>query len=293
MKFARTPLATLYDRVYNDRNMAALERLVVKLSAAGFLAHLAGIALARTFENPPPVIAAFGTSFLSAILTPFSVILFYEVLTLIASIPKSTTDALGTQFQIVSLIFIRHFFLDIGSLDRKSLEFQDLVPAFVSAGAGLLMFLLVSIFHRMTRHNRRPMTLATAAYVERKKAIAIVLTVILVSMAAYDLSLFARDAVTISKDEPGISREKRAYYADVFTVMIFTDVLILILSLDVSDRYELVFRNAAFVISTMLIRQSLTMEYPFAAAIGLIGMLFGIVTLAIYNYRGRAATVAS
>ena len=48
------------------------------------------------------------------------------------------------------------------------------------------------------------------------------------------------------------------FYTDVFTVMIFTDVLIVILSLAVSDRYELVFRNGAFVISTILIRFSLT-----------------------------------
>jgi hypothetical protein len=33
--------------------------------------------------------------------------------------------------------------------------------------------------------------------------------------------------------------------------MIFTDVLIVILSLSVSDRYELVFRNAAFVAGTL------------------------------------------
>ena len=44
------------------------------------------------------------------------------------------------------------------------------------------------------------------------------------------------------------------FYNDVFTVMIFTDVLVLILSLVVSGQYEMVFRNAAFVVSIILIR---------------------------------------
>ncbi len=66
--------------------------------------------------------------------------------------------------------------------------------------------------------------------------------------------------------------------------MIFTDVLISILSLMVSDRYEMVFRNAAFVISTILIRFSLTAERPYGAALALLGMAFGIVTILIYSY---------
>jgi hypothetical protein len=70
-------------------------------------------------------------------------------------------------------------------------------------------------------------------------------------------------------------------------VMIFTDVVIVILSLVVSDRYELVFRNAAFVISTILIRFSLTAGWPYGALLALMGMTFGILTLLIYNYHRR------
>jgi uncharacterized membrane protein len=83
---------------------------------------------------------------------------------------------------------------------------------------------------------------------------------------------------------PAAVKVNSFFYTDVFTVMIFTDVLIVILSLMVSDRYELVFRNGAFVISTILIRFSLTAQSPFGALLALMGMLFGIGTLLIYNY---------
>ncbi len=66
--------------------------------------------------------------------------------------------------------------------------------------------------------------------------------------------------------------------------MIFTDVLILILSLVISGRYEMVFRNAAFVIAVILIRFSLTEEPPYGAAIALLAMVFGILTLLVFNY---------
>jgi uncharacterized membrane protein YjdF len=69
--------------------------------------------------------------------------------------------------------------------------------------------------------------------------------------------------------------------------MIFTDVLILILSLAVSAQYELVFRNAAFVVSIILIRFSLTEGYPYGAPLALVAMIFGILTLLAFNFHLR------
>jgi hypothetical protein len=66
--------------------------------------------------------------------------------------------------------------------------------------------------------------------------------------------------------------------------MIFTDVLIVILSISVSDSYELVFRNEAFVISTILLRFSLTVAPPWGDPLALAGIAFGIVAVLIYNY---------
>ena len=83
---------------------------MVKLGVAGFLSHLALIAISRTLTHPPALVAAVGRNYLSAIYTPFTFILFYEVLTLVAAIPHSTVQSVASQFEIVSLIFIRAFF---------------------------------------------------------------------------------------------------------------------------------------------------------------------------------------
>jgi hypothetical protein len=280
-------LAALFDQLYSEPRRASLDRWVVRVSVAGFLIHLALVFLASMLPSPPAVIAAVGTNYLAAIYTPFSFILFYEVLMLIAALPQSTTQSIAKQYEIVSLIFVRSFFKQIaelhgiGSLASMS---PDAVPVFGNLGAGLLMFLLVTIFlHAASRGT--PIAPGTergelAIFISRKKLIALALTILLLALAVQRVVEFVLGAA--ARENPN-----SFFYTDVFTVMIFTDVLIVILSLVVSDRYELVFRNAAFVISTILIRFSLTAGWPYGALLALTGMVIGIFTLFIYNYHVR------
>ena len=296
----RGSFAALYDRMYSESGQARLEHLVMDASVAGFLAHLALIFLARTLSRPPAFIGAVGTNYLSAIYTPFSLILFYEVLMLIAALPHSTTQSIAKQYEIVSLIFIRRFFKDIAQLDDIGKLVQltpDVMPIFVDVAAGLFMFLLVTIFLHAARRRGGPDTkpeesFELSKFIKRKKLIAVALTIMLISLAVYSLWVFG---VEISQVVYHGAKERldpnTFFYTDVFTVMIFTDVLIVILSLAVSDRYELVFRNGAFVISTILIRFSLTVARPYAAELAVSGMIFGILTLAIYNYHSRIRMV--
>jgi hypothetical protein len=285
-------LAAAFDRIYSPASQARLDRAVVNVSVAGFLVHLALIFLSRALPHPPALIAAVGTNYLAAIYTPFSFILFYEVLMLIAALPQSTTQSIAKQYEIVSLIFIRQFFKSIAELDDIGKLAQlspDVLPVFLDVGAGLVMFLLVTIFLHAGRRRVGPDTLPVesdelARFITRKKTIALGLTVLLLALAAYRLFEFSLEALQGS----GASADTNSFfYTDVFTVMIFTDVLIVILSLAVSDRYELVFRNAAFVISTILIRFSLTVARPYSAVLALTGMIFGILTLLIYDYHLR------
>ena len=280
-------LAAFFDYLYAEPRREALDRLVVWVSVAGFLIHLALVFLASTLPSPPAAIAAVGTNYLSAIYTPFSFILFYEVLMLIAALPHSTTQSIAKQYEIVSLIFIRTFFKEIAELHgvgKLATMSPEAVPVFGNLGAGLLMFLLVTVFLHAASQGK-PIAPGTergelAIFIERKKVIALALTILLVALAIQRMAEFVLGAA---------ARENvnSFFYTDVFTVMIFTDVLIVILSLVVSDRYELVFRNAAFVISTILIRFSLTAQWPYGALLALMGMAFGIFTLFIYNYHRR------
>ena len=171
-----------------------------------------------------------------------------------------------------------------------------MIPAMTDVCASLSMFLLVTVFQHVSLSRRRGdiakvQTEELRLFIVRKKGVALALTVWLLALALYSLLEFDRDSWSAIYQGPLTDLEpKTLFYTDVFSVMIFTDVLILILSLVVSDRYELVFRNAAFVISTILIRFSLTADRPYGALLALLGMLFGTVTMLIYSYKTNLLT---
>jgi hypothetical protein len=277
-------LSAVFDKLYSERNRKRLDRLVVDVSIAGLIAHLGLVFFSRILASPPAFLAAAGRSYLAAIYTPFSFVLFYEVLMLIGALPRSTTQSIAKQYEIVSLIFMRGFFKDIAEL-RGTSEIASLSPevwpALTNVSAGLVMFLLVTVFLHAARRRSEDDRPASELeelekFVARKKVIALALTVLLLAVALQRVVEFVGGAARANLNS--------FFYTDVFTVMIFTDVLIVILSLAVSDRYEMVFRNGAFVISTVLIRLSLTASWPYGAALALLGMAFGICTLLVYNY---------
>jgi hypothetical protein len=263
----------LYDLFFSETNKAMLRQLVIFLGLAGFVIHLALIFLARSLAHPPLLIAEAGHNYLSAISTPFNFILFYEVLILISALPASTTRSIASQFEIVSLIFIRDVFKDIAAASDLVTQHRlgmDALPAFFDMWGGFLMFFLVGVFRHVALQRTQPSGTAirsrgAALFIAQKKVVAVGLASLLLGMAVYNIGLLAFAIL----------------------VMIFTDVLILILSLVVSGVYELVFRNAAFVVSTILIRLSLSEGYPFGAPLALMSMVFGILTLLVFNFHMR------
>jgi hypothetical protein len=286
-------LIRAHDQMFSEHNKALLKRLAIKVSIAGFALHLVMVFLSRSLSHPPLIISAVGRNYLSAIATPFSFILFYEVLTLIAALPASTTQSIANQFEVVSLIFIRDVFKDVAAASE---HVRQALPLFLDMCSGLLMFLLVAIFEYVALKRVRPagtaeLSAGSRTFIAQKKLVAIGLTVLLLSMAVYNLGIVVVHTYRSLLAGHCITPEPKAFfYNDVFTVMIFTDVLVLILSLVVSGRYEMVFRNAAFVVSIILLRFSLTEVHPYGAPLALFAMAFGILTLLVFNFHFRIRT---
>jgi hypothetical protein len=289
-------LIAAHDRLFTDANKSALKHLAIKLSIAGFAIHLLLIYLSRSLAHPPLLLAQVGRNYLTAISTPFNFILFYEVLTLIAALPASTTRSIANQFEIVSLVFIRDVFKDIANADNLIAGHglsDKAMPIFIDMWASLLMFLLVAIFQYVALQRVRPIGTVERSrglehFITQKKVVTIGLAILLLAMAAYNVGLFLLDTFRALQAGNGHALEITThFYNDLFSVMIFTDVLILILSLVVSGQYEMVFRNAAFVVSIILIRLSMREERPYGAPLAVLAMLFGILTLLVFNFHMR------
>jgi hypothetical protein len=290
-------LGAWHDYLFSERNKGALKYVIIRLSIAGFLVHLGLIFLAQKLAHPPAVIAGVGDNYLTAISTPFSFILFYEVVTLIAALPQSNTRSIANQYEIISLIFIRDVFKDIAEASDMVTQHRltaEAIPVFADMWAGFLMFLLVAVFQHVAHPGKAHSATfkhqqGRARFIAQKKVIAVGLGALFMSMAAYNLGLFATGIVQTLVTHQAATVHPTAFYNDLFTAMIFTDVLILILSLVVSSQYEHVFRNAAFVVSIILIRFALTEGYPYGAPVALLAMVFGIMTMVVFNYHMRVA----
>jgi hypothetical protein len=293
-------LATAHDHIFSVHNKTSLKHLVIDLSIAGFAIHLLLIFLARTLPHPPALIADIGRNYLTAISTPFNFILFYEVVTLIGALHESMTRSIAYQFEIVSLIFIREVFRDIaeaGDMVTQHKMTWEALPLFVDMWAGFLMYLMVAIFQHVARQSSGHDTAETPTpamlkFTAQKKAVALGLGALLITMAAYNLGLIGWDWLQLILTGQTAAAHPTTYYNDLFTVMIFTDVLILILSIVVSGHYDSVFRSAAFVVSIVLIRFALTEGYPYGAPLALVAMIFAILTLMVFNFHTRTSTSA-
>lgn len=296
---AQLRIAAVFDRFATRHTKELVERVVVYLAVAGFLLHLALIFLTHTLPLLPFLSSLIGPNYLAAIYTPFSLILFFEVLMLVLTIPESTTHALGTQFEIISLITLRNVFKDLAhfeSLNEIEGQIGPFVSVIVDMGAALLLFLLVAIFYYVMRRPTLPeQGLGISApdlqqFIVRKKIIALTLSLLFFALLAVSLIgwLFAGYQVVMTGAPPPPTLTT-VFITDLFSVLIFSDVFILILSLLLSDRYQLVFRNASFVLATIMLRVSLAAAKPFDVLIALGATLFGILVLLIYKSYARIA----
>jgi hypothetical protein len=283
----RRHLAAIFDAIDSPPVRGWLEQAVVVAAATGFLVHLAVIGVARFFPDlPQTVFEGLDKSPFHAVYTPFSVILFYEVLLLVFALAASHTGEIATQYQIVSLIVVRRVFKDIGGfseLENWLAEPEAVKAVLIDMAGAVLMFLMVTGF-TFLRHKtpKTPIRRDLQKFIELKKALAVLLLVVLVALAAINLAswLGVMSGLPVILAPP--ANVDLFFFPRFFEFMIFTDVFLLIVSLAYYDRYEYVFRNAGFVISTVLLRVSLETPKPYDLLLALTAMLYGLAVLGVF-----------
>ena len=298
----RRRLAGIFDAIDSPLVRRRLERVVVAAAAVGFLVHLLAITVARLLPDlPQTVFRGLDESPLHAVYTPFSVILFYEVLLLVFALAASHTGEIAKQYQIISLIVVRRVFKDIGSfseLENWLAEPEAVRGVLIDMGGAVLMFAIVTAF-TFLRHvqPKSPIRRDLQGFIELKKGVAVLLMVVLVALAAINfaswLGLVNGLPLLIAPPPEDVGL---FFFPRFFEFMIFTDVFLMIVSLAYYDRYEYVFRNAGFVISTVLLRVSLSTPKPYDLLLGLIAMLYGLMVLSVfagYSWIERSRTAES
>ena len=289
-------LSGWYDTLSKEGTISRVERAIIGFALIGFGLHLLLVFLSRNGLLGADTLHHLPTNYLKAIYTPFSIILFYEVLVLVIILPKSIASFIGKQYEIITLITIRSFFHDIADydLDKPDIQtFSFLQEISIDLIGSLLLFFLTILYYRLfagTRKSRMDPSSKRTRIIQVKKATAVILSLLLLVLSVISLTGWLAELYVASTEGGDFPNPNVVFYKDFFSVMIFVDVFLLILSFMYSGTYDLIFRNAGFVISTILVRIALTAEKPFTIYFALTAVLFGVLLMALfvfYNQKPR------
>jgi hypothetical protein len=274
-----------FDKYFNAKNVRKVELLILRVAVFAFLVHLFIIFLGNNFLY----FKSFQHSYLKAIYTPFSFILFYEVFLLVIIIPKSISEFVGKQFEVITLITLRSFFHDIADLDLKNfidINNHEFISLLYDLLASLIMLSLTILYYKIYQSNRKSEIineLTNFINIKKLVSLSMILILFLLSISSfYNWGAAMWEALKLNQNYPN---PNTVFYADFFSIMIFVDVLLLLISFTYHFSFFTIFRNASFIITTILIRISLTIEKPMNYIIILIGFLFSIISFYLYSLR--------
>ena len=274
-----------FDTYFNTKSVRKVELLILRVAVFAFLFHLFIIFLGNNFIY----FKNLQHSYLKAIYTPFSFILFYEVFLLVIIIPKSISEFVGKQFEVITLITLRSFFHDIADLDLKnSININN--PEFISLLydliASLFMLSLTILYYKIYQNNRKSEKVNELDdFINIKKLVSLGMILILFLLSISSFSVWLTEMIKALNLNQNYPNPNTVFYADFFSIMIFVDVLLLIISFIYHFSFFTIFRNASFIITTILIRMSLTVEKPMNYIIILTGFLFSIISFYLYSLR--------
>ena len=270
--------------VFADTVRKKVENLILILAGFGFIIHLLLILLKeldlitvtdlnQELLNDP----------ISAIYTPFSLILVYEVYLLLFYLPRSFTSCISKQFEIISLIVIRKIFKDIPLMDLNDnwIFSEHNIELVVDLLGFLILFFLIYLFNKDTKKlpKKNITDPSLIRFISSKKIVSLSLLIVMSFMA---LNTLFEWVFNIYSNQT-ITQIDGLFFNKFFTLLILADVIILLISFRYTEEYSKLIRNTGFIISTILIRLSFSSSGYLTMILILTGVSFAYLILKIYN----------
>ncbi len=270
----------------SEKTKKIVERYILYISIFGFLAHLLLIFINKSgyltikdhynlLNNP-----------ISAIYTPFSFILIYEIYQLIYYLPRSISVYISKQYEIITLIIIRRIFKDISDLNFN----QNIITSnlneylFIDLLTSIILFFLIFLFRISSRKEIKNISnnVTLIKFIKIKKWISSILVPLIVLLAFSHLYNWSNEYIMNEKISD-IKSLNTIFFDELFQILILVDVFLLLFSFFNSDLFHNIMRNSAFIISTILIRISFMTEGLNNVILIIISVLFGLFIQLIYN----------
>ncbi len=210
-----------------------------------------------------------------AIEISFTLLLIIELLSLIFILPESVAKSVSKQFELLSLIFIRSGFKEISHI--KNFEWNTMTDSltnlFAYAVGSLILFVILGFNYRLQKHTKLTESEDDQVeFIQTKKLLALILFIAFISVGIYDTSHLIETGTYLHS------------FHMFYTVLIFSDIIIVLIALRYTLNYLKIFRYSAFVLATLLIRISLTAPPFYNVIIGVSSALFILLLTLSYNH---------
>jgi len=210
-----------------------------------------------------------------AIEVAFIVLLFFEVMSLIFTLPYSVAKSLHKQFEIISLILLRNAFKEFSHFTEPidwTNNYDTILHIFSDSFSALFIF--AGLFFIRSIRTSKSITLGKKEqmrFSQVKKMTSVFLMIAFLVLAFQDTFLFFTHANTFK------------FFPAFYTVLIFSDILMVLVSLRYSYNYKVLFRNSGFALATVLLRLALSAEVYYNAIIANVSVIFVFFLTLVYQ----------
>lgn len=276
----------IFNLFIGEKTKSKVEKYILCISIIGFIIHLLLIYFKKSnfiqiedhynlLNNP-----------ISAIYTPFSFILVYEIYQLIYYLPRSISTYISKQYEIITLIIIRRIFKDISNLnlDKNILTNELNLNLFIDLTTSIILFFLIYLFRKNSKKqsSNSSNTINLLRFIRIKKWISSALMPLIIVVALFHLYNWTFDYVN-NANEIYLKSLNSIFFDELFQILILVDVFLLLFSFFNSDLFHNIMRNSGFIISTILIRVSFMAEGINNVILIIVSVLFGLFIQMIYN----------
>ena len=284
----KTAIERGFQATMGDESDDIVRRGAIAFAIIGFLTHLALWALHSSGR-----IEILGDSVelvqspLSALYTPFSILLVYEVYQLIRTIPDSFSSSVGKQYEIATLLVVRDILKRLSEVSKsEGWEISDDVGfLLIECAAFIALFYTSLTYHKISTKSDDDEILSddVTTFINTKMAVANVMLIVFIAIGGFSLISWIG-----AVQDGGGSVDRAIFFLDFFTFLILADILILLISYWFYTDFGNLARNTGFVLSTVIIRVAISSE---GVSSMILFTLSGVLGIAILRMFSRGAIV--
>lgn len=274
-------VSNITDRLENLWENRVMKRSAGSILAVIYLVLIGIIELNRQGLFPDPLASSLPTNHFFAVEITFTVLLLTEVISLVFALTHSFSRSIGVQLEILSLILLRDtfkYFTTFSEPLQWDQVSESIMPMLIDAIGALTIFVIVSIYYRIQKSRPIGDDLEQKEFIAYKKLLALGMLAVFILIGVVDLVRFAQGLPLYP------------FFETFYTVLIFVDVLMVLLSLRYSVKFTVTFRNFSFAVVTVFIRLALIAPTLIAVMMGIGTGIFALAVSYAYNYNLRLQT---